>query len=38
MILPLHLAPYIFPVVLVAVLLFISLRIVPEYQPTDSSG
>jgi regulator of protease activity HflC (stomatin/prohibitin superfamily) len=32
MILPLNLAPYIFPVVLVAILLFISLRIVPEYQ------
>ncbi|KPK23251.1 MAG: hypothetical protein AMJ61_16035 [Desulfobacterales bacterium SG8_35_2] len=27
-----NLAPYIFPVVLVAILLFISLRIVPEYQ------
>jgi len=32
MILPLHLAPYIFPIVLVLIFLFMSLRIVPEYQ------
>ena len=32
MILPLNLAPYIFPVVLVLIFLFMSLRIVPEYQ------
>jgi regulator of protease activity HflC (stomatin/prohibitin superfamily) len=32
MILPLNLAPYIFPVVLVIIFLFMSFKIVPEYQ------